>query len=328
MASFKTTKKHHKHINNPFPSKPKTLPLIEGTLFFDPQTIPSYQVYDIGHDFQLIWSSRNGGSLSICRKPNLSRSIWATVSGRAFVSAAVADTEVEESRGSFLIKDSNIRCICNHQTIDEIRVIQESDFASVSDDHQELEEGPDRERARKPVVLIKGRIFSVKGRKNGVENGSLEVVEKNLATYAKYWMLFDQKNGDQVGFQVRFGRPNSGRGPKVSPRSYGYRSFARRLGRIRRLRVGWCGYFSMRRVAVTFSPKDEENVVMKNAAFLDFNRVCITYSSEKSERFYGFGEQFSHIDLKGKRVPILVQEQGIGRGDQPITFAANLVSYR
>lgn len=339
MASFKTIKKHHKHINNPFPSKPKTLPLIQGTLFFDPQTIPSQQVYDIGHDFQLNWSSSNGGSLSVCRKSNFSRSIWSTFPGRAFVSAAVADTEVEESRGSFVIRDSNIRHICNHQTIEEIRVIQESDFTSVSNGDQEsflscssMEDGTERERVRSPVLLIRGRIFGVKGRKRGVqssvENGSLELEEKKPAAYAKYWMLFDQKNSNQVGFQVRFGRPNSGQPQKFSPRSYGYRGFARKMGRIRRLRVGWSGYFSRRRVVVSFSPTEEENVVMKNAAYPDFNRICITYSSEKSERFYGFGEQFSHMDLKGKRVPIFVQEQGIGRGDQPITFAANLVSYR
>jgi hypothetical protein len=59
-----------------------------------------------------------------------------------------------------------------------------------------------------------------------------------------------------------------------------------------------------------------------------FNRIQITYSSHKEERFYGFGEQFSHFDMKGKRVPILVQEQGLGRGDQPITAAANLVAHR
>lgn len=59
-----------------------------------------------------------------------------------------------------------------------------------------------------------------------------------------------------------------------------------------------------------------------------FNRIQITYSSHKGERFYGFGEQFSHFDMKGKRVPILVQEQGLGRGDQPITAAANLVAHR
>lgn len=323
MTSFKTTKKHHKHINNPFPSNPKTLPLIQGTLSFDPQTIPPQQVYDIGHDFQLNWLSTNGGSLSVCRKPNFSRSIWSSVPGRAFVTAAAADTEVEESRGSFVVKDSNIRLVCNHQTVEEIRVIQESDLTSLSNDHQES--GP----AQSPAVLIKGRVFSVKGGKRGcVESGSLELVEKKFAAYAKYWMLFDQKNSDQVGFQVRFGRPNSGRGQKLSPRSYGYRGFARKMGRIRRLRVGWCGYFLRKRVVVAFSPTEEENVVMKNASYLDFNRICLTYSSERSERFYGFGEQFSQMDLKGKRVPILVQEQGIGRGDQPITFAANLVSYR
>ncbi|CAA6671797.1 unnamed protein product [Spirodela intermedia] len=60
----------------------------------------------------------------------------------------------------------------------------------------------------------------------------------------------------------------------------------------------------------------------------EFNRVVITFSSDPEERIYGFGEQFSHMEFKGRRVPILVQEQGIGRGDQPITFAANLVSHR
>lgn len=339
MASFKITKKHHKHINNPFPSKPKTLPFIQGTLIFDSQTIPSQQVYDIGYDFQLNWSSNNGGSLSIFHKSKPSRSIWSTVPGRAFVSAAVADTEVEESRGSFVIKDRDVRLVCNHQTIEDIRVIQESDFTLNVTDHQDsssfssgMEEGPERQKARSPVLLIKGRIFTVKERKrriqNSVANASLELVEKKPATYAKYWMLFDQKNSNQVGFQVRFGKPNSGQPQKFSPRSYGYRGFTRKMGRIRRLRVGWSGYFSRKRVAIAVSPTEEENAVMKNAVSPDFNRICITYSSEKSERFYGFGEQFSHMDLKGKRVPIFVQEQGIGRGDQPITFAANLVSYR
>lgn len=73
---------------------------------------------------------------------------------------------------------------------------------------------------------------------------------------------------------------------------------------------------------------EEEEEEKVGLVFREFNSVFITYSSEKDERFYGFGEQFSHMEFKGKRVPILVQEQGIGRGDQPITFAANLVSYR
>jgi alpha-glucosidase len=55
-----------------------------------------------------------------------------------------------------------------------------------------------------------------------------------------------------------------------------------------------------------------------------FNRAYLTYASSPDERFFGFGEQFSFFDLKGKRLPIFVMEQGIGRGAQPVTFGANL----
>ncbi|KAL7097725.1 hypothetical protein ACP275_10G161300 [Erythranthe tilingii] len=312
MATMKTTKKHHKHINNPFPTKPKTLPFIKGALVFDSHALPPRRIYDIGLDFHLNWSSDNGGSLSIHHNSHPTRSIWSTVPGRAFVSAGAADTEVEESRGSFLIKDGEIHLLCNHQTIEEIRIIQQESS-----------------------LLIKGRIFSVKEKKKrnqeSVESGSFEVVEKRqVACYAKYWMVFDQRNCNQVGFRLRFGKPNFGQKQKqkLSPKSYGYKGFGRKVGRIRRVRVvGWCGCFSRKRVVVSASQEDE-NAAMKNAILPDFNRVCVTYSSEKNERFFGFGEQFSHMDFKGRKVPIFVQEQGIGRGDQPITFAANLVSFR
>lgn len=56
------------------------------------------------------------------------------------------------------------------------------------------------------------------------------------------------------------------------------------------------------------------------------DRAWLTYASEPDEHFFGFGEQFSCFDLKGKRLPIFVQEQGIGRGLQPISFLANLVA--
>ena len=56
----------------------------------------------------------------------------------------------------------------------------------------------------------------------------------------------------------------------------------------------------------------------------DFNRTYLTYESSAGEHFYGFGEQFSYFDLKGRRVPLWVMEQGIGRGAQPITLGADL----
>lgn len=52
----------------------------------------------------------------------------------------------------------------------------------------------------------------------------------------------------------------------------------------------------------------------------------LAYSSNSSERFHGFGEQFSILDLKGQVVPVLSQEGGVGRGHQPISAAVNLGS--
>lgn len=54
------------------------------------------------------------------------------------------------------------------------------------------------------------------------------------------------------------------------------------------------------------------------------NRTYLTYASEPDEHIFGFGAQFSHFDLKGRRVPLFVMEQGIGRGAQPITIGADL----
>lgn len=336
MATLKITKKHHKHLNNPFTSPPKTAPLIQGKLVFNSQTLPSHQIYNIGKDFQLNWSSKDGGFLSITHKSQPTRHIWSTIPGKAFVSAAVAETEVEESRGSFLVKDNDVHVVCNHQTIEYIRLIKdESDlnndvkdqyFPSFSDGTAEkTEEYSDQS----PALVITGKIISTKKRKKKTKtskNSSTSDFVEECSTFARYWMLFDQKNSNQVGFQVRLGKPDVELHQRVSPKIY--KGFARKLTGIRRRRVGWSGSFPKRKGYVTVSSFEHENLAMKEARLMQFNRIWLTYTSESSERFYGFGEQFSHMDFKGKKVPIIVQEQGIGRGDQPITFAANLVSYR
>ena len=50
----------------------------------------------------------------------------------------------------------------------------------------------------------------------------------------------------------------------------------------------------------------------------------LTYWSNTTERIYGFGIQYSYLDMKGLKVPILVREQGNGRGLQPITMLQNI----
>ena len=56
------------------------------------------------------------------------------------------------------------------------------------------------------------------------------------------------------------------------------------------------------------------------------NRINLHYYSDPDEYIYGFGEQFTHFNFKGKKVPIFVSEQGIGRGKQPITFLVDLIA--
>jgi alpha-glucosidase len=58
----------------------------------------------------------------------------------------------------------------------------------------------------------------------------------------------------------------------------------------------------------------------------DLNRLQLNLASAADEAFFGFGEQFTYFNMKGRRLPILVQEQGIGRGAQPITAGANLTA--
>jgi sulfoquinovosidase len=56
------------------------------------------------------------------------------------------------------------------------------------------------------------------------------------------------------------------------------------------------------------------------------NRIYVRYQTNENEQFFGFGEQYSHFNLKGKKFHLFTEEQGIGRGDQPITFGANLTA--
>jgi alpha-glucosidase len=59
-----------------------------------------------------------------------------------------------------------------------------------------------------------------------------------------------------------------------------------------------------------------------------FDRSYLIYASSPEEHFFGFGMQFSHLDLKGRRVPIIIQEQGVGRGLPLVSAAVELTQGR
>ena len=54
------------------------------------------------------------------------------------------------------------------------------------------------------------------------------------------------------------------------------------------------------------------------------NRTYFRFKHHQ-ELFYGLGEQFTHLKLNGQKAYILTEEQGIGRGDFPITWGAELL---
>lgn len=59
-----------------------------------------------------------------------------------------------------------------------------------------------------------------------------------------------------------------------------------------------------------------------------FGQLTLRVASSASERIFGLGEQFGHdtLDLKGRAIPVLSQEGGVGRGHTPISPAVNLAS--
>jgi hypothetical protein len=54
-----------------------------------------------------------------------------------------------------------------------------------------------------------------------------------------------------------------------------------------------------------------------------YKKIFLRLSSNENERIFGLGEQLTHWDLKGHKVPIMTREDGVGRGKQPTTFLAN-----
>jgi hypothetical protein len=54
-----------------------------------------------------------------------------------------------------------------------------------------------------------------------------------------------------------------------------------------------------------------------------FNQLFLHYSLDVDERIFGFGHQYSFCNLRGRTVPVMSTEQGIGRGLEPITTILN-----
>ncbi len=77
---------------------------------------------------------------------------------------------------------------------------------------------------------------------------------------------------------------------------------------------------------MVIQPIDNRVIFSLRPADGTFNRLRLKFLAEENEHIFGGGEQFTHLDLRGRKIPMLSEEQGIGRGLQPITTGATLTA--
>jgi len=81
--------------------------------------------------------------------------------------------------------------------------------------------------------------------------------------------------------------------------------------------------FTMRFSALTEERLRVEVALSDGDQALTFNRLTVRWTSDEDEALLGFGAQYSFLDMKGRLLPIWCEEQGHGRGLEPITEIIN-----
>jgi len=66
------------------------------------------------------------------------------------------------------------------------------------------------------------------------------------------------------------------------------------------------------------------NVQTPNGRAPNTNFMAIKHLSDPDEEIYGMGLQYSEWNMKGKQIPLITAEAGVGRGVTPITEVENL----
>ncbi|PAN31418.1 hypothetical protein PAHAL_5G418100 [Panicum hallii] len=355
----KTTKKHHARLNNPFPRAIPAAAIRNGDaaprLSFAPASkLAHAHDFPVGTRFRLCWDPSLGGEVALSRVPSgggdARRAMWESVPGVAFLSAASVATEADECRGSFALRDGRARLVPHRQHVDKIKAFYRCDAEAGAD----LLRGAAfkaSDATRFPVLVITGLLSAKQSSAAscsccGLRSGCRRArgAAGRPALSARYWILLEEKTDTQVAFSVNIGdyqwtcaHADPAKSPPATvtttttttttttPRINRPSLRLRLSARVQRPTSKKTRLAPSREETSSLLPPEPERAEARPE---EFNRVFLTYASSRDERFYGFGEQFSRVEFKGKRVPVLVQEQGIGRGDQPITFAANLVSYR
>ena len=116
------------------------------------------------------------------------------------------------------------------------------------------------------------------------------------------------------------------------PESRGF-FFPKALGKVS-VKAGWPSACDAIKNGIVLQGESAMGTWSMEIICRDAHRLTIKLESEASRvelrsrrrngaKIFGLGAQFSHLNLDGKRVPMISQEPGIGRGVQPLTFMLN-----
>ena len=73
------------------------------------------------------------------------------------------------------------------------------------------------------------------------------------------------------------------------------------------------------KIIISFIEVDNHLEIVPECQNKKINRFWISLVASEDEAIYGCGEQYSELNLRGKNVPLWVEEQGVGRGSPKIT---------
>ncbi len=73
------------------------------------------------------------------------------------------------------------------------------------------------------------------------------------------------------------------------------------------------------RFSLRFTQDQQQLKLTATTSNPEYNHLKLTFEAPREENILGFGAQVSEQNFKGLDVPIWIQEQGIGRGEQPLS---------
>lgn len=73
------------------------------------------------------------------------------------------------------------------------------------------------------------------------------------------------------------------------------------------------------RLDLEFKEENGNLILYPDCSNEKINRFWIQIEADEDEAIFGCGEQYSELNLRGRELPLFVEEQGVGRGDPPAT---------